>query len=364
MKLSPWRLGAVLLALFATQSATAEYIFVEQFDANDGGWTFASDAQFIAPQHQYDSGQLKLGTTDNTNTFGFWYSPEIAISPASTESTLLHAAFQVRTDLTDPSLVPVVRMRLATADSQQNAVMSATSTGDSSFSPTQNGKWYRLYTTLPPGTEGIRLAFDVLGFDPMDAATSWVGLDSANVERQSTGTLSNRRLEATYDFTANPSSWDFYVWDQFDPPKFAVTEQGLTLSSYLNPGDSYDVVFGFWGTTTPVTLEGNRLYRANYTVSADEPYEERYLLPTMRMRLHDQTFRAAWYLNVSSINNNSNVPFGDIKYTYSTFFYVPPELAGGFLLATWDYLLADVEQNDPTIRLTLHNVDIVSFEAQ
>ena len=48
----------------------------EDFLADDGGWTFASVPPFEPATGYHETHRIAIETTDNTNTFAFWDSPD------------------------------------------------------------------------------------------------------------------------------------------------------------------------------------------------------------------------------------------------------------------------------------------------
>ncbi len=91
----------------------------------------------------------------------------------------------MRTDVTNPALVPEMRLRYNTGNFQASHTFGISSIGDGANSPgTTNTTYDRLYF-LPPSNcvgEDLLISFDILSFNPADAATASLILDRAIIE--------------------------------------------------------------------------------------------------------------------------------------------------------------------------------------
>jgi hypothetical protein len=103
----------------------------------------------------------------------------------SSGAKLYRATFTVRSDQRDPSLVPQVRLRMSTEVGGQCVVQTITSVGDGAHSPGRSPLTYTLYYPWQgeDGPTGLQLAFDLVNFDPHDAATGTVYLEEVLVEQ-------------------------------------------------------------------------------------------------------------------------------------------------------------------------------------
>ena len=138
---------------------------------------------FSPPDYSHSDGALELRAATNTNTFGFWVNNPTDIMIES--DTLYRGIFEVRTDVTNPSLVPEMWLRFNAGNFQASRTLGITSIGDGANSPgTTNTIYDRLYF-LPPAScvgENLIVSFDILNFNPDDAAEASLFLDRATIE--------------------------------------------------------------------------------------------------------------------------------------------------------------------------------------
>lgn len=178
-------LNTVTVDRFALDSLSSPVVARDYtFELGLDGWTIGgAPMAFSMPYYIYSSGALELRSTTNTNTFGFWGSDPTDITIEANK--LYRGTFEVRTDLTDPTMVPQMRLRFNTANFQASRTFGILSIRDSANSPgTTNTIYDRLYF-LPPENcagEGLIVSFDILNFTPDDAADASLILDRALIE--------------------------------------------------------------------------------------------------------------------------------------------------------------------------------------
>jgi hypothetical protein len=154
------------------------------FATGNEGWSFSDQ---VLPYTQLNtgvySGALHLASQDNTNSFGYWFSPASDITLSATP-TLYRATYWVSSDQSDASLVPELRLRVYTSNLQASVVKSCPSSGSGDNSPTQSARRYNLYFWSPTcgANANLQCAFDLLNFSPDDAANATLSLDDVNVE--------------------------------------------------------------------------------------------------------------------------------------------------------------------------------------
>jgi len=161
------------------------------FELSQDGWTTGgAPIAFSSPQYIYSSGALELRATTDTNTFGFWGNNPADITIEADK--LYRGTFEVRTDVTNPVLIPEMRLRYNTGNLQASHTFGISSAGDGANSPgTTNTTYNRLYF-LPPANcvgEGLVVSFDILNFNPDDASEASLVLDRAIIETLSPPTL-------------------------------------------------------------------------------------------------------------------------------------------------------------------------------
>jgi hypothetical protein len=163
---------------YTTSILTYDFETSQEFwSPGDGGFVFTN------PEFFWDEGALHLRSTTNTNTFGYWHNDpaDIIIEP----DRLYRGTFDVRTDESERSRVPQMRLRLNTANMQACRTLEIASSGDGANSPgTSSTPYDRLYF-LPPANcvgKGLIVSFDILNFSPDDAPEASLILDRATIE--------------------------------------------------------------------------------------------------------------------------------------------------------------------------------------
>jgi hypothetical protein len=178
-------LDSVIVNRFELSSLpTASTVQTYEFSTYAQGWTTGgSPIVFTMPTTSHTNGALQLQATNNTDTFGYWQSASADVTVAS--GLLYRGTFEIRTDVTDQSLVPQMRLRFNTANLQASRTLGIESTGDGANSPGVTNTTYDNLYFLPPANsagEGLIVSFDMLNFDPNDAANGSIILDSATIE--------------------------------------------------------------------------------------------------------------------------------------------------------------------------------------
>lgn len=158
------------------------------FESGEEGWTPSGEIEpFTAPEDSWTSGMLALQSTTNTNCFGFWQSGVIEL-PTTATQTLLRATFTVKSDEdAGASSLPIPRLRIIREDSSE--VVVKTIEGKGTRTPGTELREYTVCYWLAAGSEPhrLRLAFDLLNFNPEASATATLFLDNVKLE-----TLSRR----------------------------------------------------------------------------------------------------------------------------------------------------------------------------
>jgi hypothetical protein len=143
------------------------------FDDGTKGWTYSGEIwPFTAPLDSSSSECLTLQSTTNTDCFGFWESQVIEL-PTTATQTLLRATFTVKSDQeAGDNPLPIARLRIIREDSSEVAVK--TIEGNGSRAPGVEPRDYTVCYWLVPQTEPyrLRLAFDLVNFNPEASATA------------------------------------------------------------------------------------------------------------------------------------------------------------------------------------------------
>jgi hypothetical protein len=288
------------------------------FDTGSEGWTTGGAPLFFSmPGTDAFNGQILLISTTNTNTFGFWQSPDHAFS--KTTDTLYQATCLVKTNLFTPATVPTVRLRLAETNNQTASVFLIESANTADCSPSPLGTSYQTYLLAPTNVPtDLYMAFDMLNFDPDNAPYATLGLDNVIIEKRGLSNLPAFSTEQTITFDDSEEGWSFVtVEPTFSAPENRFTTGSLEIASTSNLDN-----FGFW--VSPVfPLEDGKIYRIDFTVRTD--IVPRALVPTIRLRMNTNNLQESCALVITSADNaeSSPTPAG---MTYSLYF-IPPESA-------------------------------------
>jgi hypothetical protein len=178
-------LDTVTIDRFALDSlSTATKVQDYTFELSTEGWTIGGAPMTLKmPEYIYSAGALELRSTTNTNTFGFWGNDPNDITIEANK--LYRGTFEVRTDVTNPAMVPEMRLRFNTGNFQASQILGINSAGDGANSPgTTNTAYDRLYFLPPPNCVGedLLVSFDILNFAPDDAPEASLVLDRATIE--------------------------------------------------------------------------------------------------------------------------------------------------------------------------------------
>lgn len=155
------------------------------FDTGAEGWQFSSvPTVFTPPQSGVGDGALQLTSTTNTNTFGSWVSPRPPeLMWIEVPEILFRGTFVVRSNQTDRSRVPPLRVCMITGDVLEVAGQVVTSTGTGEWSPSTAPEVYRVYYKSHGfGAPVTQEWIDLLSFDANDAVGATLYLDHVTLE--------------------------------------------------------------------------------------------------------------------------------------------------------------------------------------
>ncbi|MCC6548138.1 BACON domain-containing protein [Candidatus Sumerlaeota bacterium] len=344
--------------------------FAFEFTQDPEGWQFQTVAPtFVAPNGGWNNGtlaqpgRLDIIATENTNTFGLWASPSLGLVTPATLDGLYEAEFIVSSD-SNQDQVPTFRLRTSPADFSQTDAMTVTSNLNGNLSPVSGGKEYHHFFTLPPGATSFRGFFDMLNFNPADAANGRLSLESITFSPVASARLQDPTFVRQYILADSTAGWTVATAPPYAQPVFTKDTAGLKIgSSFVGPGLPPTTV-GFWTLNSDVALVANRLYKVSFTVSSrtegSQPFRKD-LVPAFRVRVNDSSLKFSAFVNIDSTTEDSRVPTFTEKQVYSVWFQVPSEIAANTLLLAFDYTLTPESGNDPRISLLLEQVTINSY---
>ncbi len=174
----------------ATQLINRKTVFVYEFENDQEGWQTAATDVYAQPEFAWSPGALTLSPAGQDGVFGFWYSPgaDVPVEPGR----IYVATFEVESDVAaaDRARVPSFRCRLNESGLHSGAYMAVESRATASRSPVAGEpQMYTVYF-LPPYAEGapaLISAFDLLHFDPQDAANATLHLNRLTLESATPG---------------------------------------------------------------------------------------------------------------------------------------------------------------------------------
>jgi hypothetical protein len=229
--------------------------------------------------------------------------------------------------------MPQIRFRANSSNLQQYDVVSIESAGDGGASPVPSGTNYDLYFVPPANTSYAILAFDLLNFNPFDAAVAELALDSVSVDRFALDSLSSATIVQNYTFDLSTDGWTTGGAPiAFSTPEYIHSGGALELRTRTNTN-----TFGYWGNDPgDITIEADRLYRGKFEVRTD--VTNRATVPEMRLRFNVGNLQASHTLGISSAGDGANSP-GTTNTTYNRLYFLPPEnCVGESLLVSFDIL--------------------------
>jgi hypothetical protein len=354
------------------------------FDADAEGWQFFNPSLFATVTGAYSQPEQALGSTvtENTDSFAFWESPQFVIGKPPVLDTrgvifidgligpqsLYRSTFSVKSDLASGATAPTLRVRSSSFNFEQSDVLVVTSTGDGSLSPSTAGHVYTQYFSQPTGVDSFRLDFDVLNFDPADAANASLFLTQVTVEALGVPQVQGT-VVTEYDFVANGASG--FTARNASPvlvtPSSYGSANGLSIRGLEAPVTRgvapSQTIFGYWGAETDVPIEGGKLHGITFRVRSDATAAQRATVPTFRLRVNESSLKLSAYLNIDSRDDATRVPVDGETESYTLWLLVPQELDGQKFIFSFDYLWSPESDDDNTITLTMEGITVTSFTA-
>ncbi len=312
---------------------------------------------FTLPIFSAPGGALRITSTTNTNCFGFWQSPEDALT--ALPDSLYRARFAVRGAPADQSRMPSLRLRLTAESFQQTDYLLIQSAGDGTLSPGSEPQQYELYCSPwapDAGQDGavahLLACFDLLSFDLDDASSASLELTGVNVDRIPLTLLGTTTPVKQYTFETTSEGWAAGGAPQvFDLPQPGLAEGCLTLTATNNTN-----TFGFW--TSPVgdfTLDSpSSLYRFTFVVRSDALTST--TVPQCRLRLNDSAGQWAVVQEIFSTGDGLSAPWLSNR-SYVLYYFTPPDPVVQTPYLAIDLLNFDAT-DDPAATLFLDTVTI------
>jgi len=333
--------------------------------ANDAqGWIFFSfPTIYTAPTSSTSGGRIALTTSSNAGTYGYFQCPAFKIAA----NTLYRCRFLVNTDVGNPLAVPGFRMRAHTTNFQSAQILGVNSLLNGSEAPTATPRAYDLYyfpaqQVASSAENSMFMTFEILNFDPTDAANATLAVQDAIVDALPIANLSGERAEKTYTFNTNEEGWTFNtVAPTYSAPlSFQLTSDGgvVGMTSTTNTN-----TFGFWQSPADVSTEAGRLYRATFAIHTNVADPTR--VPQLRVRLLAEGFQ----LTMEGISDSAGSALASPVTTNRDFdlFMVPPQSQVGTvsdgLIAALDMINfnSSATPDDPTGSFSMDQMTIRSY---
>ncbi len=332
------RAGEVL----PTPTPVARYTF----ESGAEGWTYQGNVSpYDEPLSSALRGTLGLCPSGSSNSFSYWYSPDIQIE----DGKIYYSFWEVGSTAGAMDQSVQFRLRINQKGSWQawnrivNSFNNQVPFGD-------HTKIYRL--VLDPvvtGTEDNKLVmnFDIMSFSPDDDLYSWIYLEYLTVEERQIIAQTEVK-EYPFD-TAAADGWQFMG---------AVLPYATPLSSApggyigLSPNGS-NYCFSYWVSPDRIIQDMN-LYRASFLMASNIPDADDAV--QFRLRVNQKGSWQAWDRVVNS--NFQRAPSSSSWKTYSVFFR--PSVTGisdNHVVFSFDIMSFDPAE-DTSSWLYLHDVTL------
>lgn len=322
---------------------------------------------FSAPSFSTDpTGKLIIRASDNNNCFGYWRSSVDAVPVVANQ--LYKAEFVIETDVLNPEQVPGFRFRLNPQNQQLIGMMVLNSLngGTGEPQPPDYRKTYTLYFVPPKNAaaeyneslDDLIVALDLFNFDPLDAPTGAIILDSLTFTLISLDDLQQLIRERHFTFDTSLEDWKFATVTPFIAPNPNWIDGALCLTALDNTN-----TFGYWYKENAIRLIANRLYCCRFLIGTDETDAVR--TPAIRLRAHNSDFQLAYMLVINSLGDAANSPSVNNDKLYELYFEMPGEIIAGAgepdqLILTFDILNFE-PADSATATLFLKEVIIDSY---
>ncbi len=383
-------LAALLLAagfLPADDRGATGFVLAD-FNSSTDGWTSGpppSAVPFDVPgfsRRELGIGALVMDPPNNTNTFGYWDSPNIQVPTViKADRGMIPSRFRFEWDVyseaSSRDLTPTFRLRVSRPDFSETYIHVIESNAGGGYAPPtgiafpdktgpstkgvipiQAAKTYRTFVEQFDFNDDLRFSFDLLNFNGTDEAAP-IGLEvvTSNYDPSPYVPISNTVLGFAGGVT---NGFTFAGAPPLAPAVSEASASGLGLRAANTPTPTDSIIFGSWTGQPGVVLQGNGLYRVSWIMEAPGvAFADREKLPTFRLRANESSFQAAWFLNIDSTSPTARVPYVSVgNITYTLWFYAPEEADGEDLILSFDLIKTDADGNDPQATVFLRTLII------
>lgn len=322
---------------------TDEVVYDGEFEFSDEDWKPAGAPDFfLMPGAKHENGRINLSSSDNLNTFGYWYSPGDAVPVEA--GTIYKAGFAISGDIPDPADSPCVRLRVNSQNEQVCDMIVINSLGSNSVSPDAGGRIYTMYFTLPnqdilpPEPEDdLYISFDLVNLDDRDAANAKISLDWVKIESLPEESIPDGVEVASFDFGSSSNGWSNQFAEKYFTPPTAISAPSMGALA-LKAQNNTDT-FGTWvSPVSVIPIQSDMIYRIEWKIFSDQLDSE--TAPGIRIRAADEENRYIVQKCIFSNSEGDNSP-DTLGRTYTLFYAPQPELAGAGMTLAMDMVNFD-----------------------
>jgi hypothetical protein len=279
---------------FPTENVVQQHEY--NFPTTGDGWTFQVAAEGLGIEFSdaigsRPTGLLRIVHVNNTNSYGFFLSPPRALDlfrvdlpedtnpdDSITEQDLIRQfesyhyllRFYIRRTTADADDAVTFRMRVNSEDVQDYMELIVNSLGENRFTPSDSEfqavdmlfQPSPFIYTLEDDLQAMRIAFDIIGFDPADDPTGGHEVTRVDVFRVPLSSIESLETFRTFSFDTVPEqqSFEFYTNSIFQAPT-AFREPGRLRIDQTTSNTTPTFHFGSWQNAFTGTTPENQFGR-------------------------------------------------------------------------------------------------------
>ncbi|MCC5877788.1 MAG: hypothetical protein JJU11_16330 [Candidatus Sumerlaeia bacterium] len=195
---------------------------------------------------------------------------------------------------------------------------------------------YTAILNYQPGDDHLMPFIDLLT-NKENSSVGTLGVESIRITEWTPSADENLELVREYTFPWETRGFTPREIDVLIPPVAMYHDgRGLVIRGADTPRAD-DVVFGFWGHESDVTIAGGAVYKFTWQVGSDTPADRPDEMPIVRLRVNETSFRVAPILTVVS-RNHTRLPLDGNTEEYVLWFEAPEQLDGDQFIFSFDLL--------------------------
>ncbi|MBN1903205.1 hypothetical protein JW926_17930 [Candidatus Sumerlaeota bacterium] len=272
------------------------------FDNDMDGWiSHLDNPPYSSPEAGVTEESLYLKSLNNADCHGFWESPQ-DYAPIIPDS-LYRVRSLLHSDQEDASLAPTFRMRAFDDMGGQADILVVSSEGSGVCAPGTKPRLYDLYFTPNQETgSALRLAWDIINFNPNDAPQGTLYLDNIIIDRINLLTMPTPLRFLEYGFFDDAEGWKYSTIPDFFTPAIGYHTNGILQITGIDNNS-----FGCWENPRYDIVQGEnlRLYCAEITARTDFDTDQDQV-PQVRLRINASNNQYAILKNINSEGTGKN----------------------------------------------------------